>query len=295
MSDTKTKQPISATIYLLGTLGVLGFGGTLPFTSLALNDFTPSFLTFFRAFLAACLAGITLVALRKPLRHQDDGLIFIAGFLIAFAFPGMMAIALQTLPASHGGVILGFMPLATALFSRIYTGEKSSPLFWLLSVLGAIIIAAFILYRSDGKDAFQLSAADLWLIAGGLSSSFGYVLFGKLSQTTPGWEIISRSLILMLPITLIGRFWFYEPRFLNPSTEGLISIFYLGSISMFLAFWAWNTALARGGIAKIGQLQLLQIFFTIIIAALLLGETIDTTTILAAIAITAIVAISRKV
>ncbi len=295
MSAQRNQSSPSFTTYLLGFLAVLGFGGTLPFTTLALTDFNPEFLTCFRALIAAALAAITLTILRKPLRHKDDFLIFIAGILLVFAFPGMMAIAMQTVPASHGGVILGFMPLATALFSRLYTGETSSPVFWVLSITGALIIAAFTIYTSDDQGAGGVSSGDLWLIAAGLSSAFGYVLFGKLSRSTPGWEIISRSLILNLPLILSGTIWFYEPRFLSPSTQGLIGLFYVGGISMFLGFCAWNMALARGSIAKIGQIQLLQTFITIIIAAILLNERIDSLTVITAIAITGIIVLSRKV
>jgi len=158
-----------------------------------------------------------------------------------------------------------------------------------------LIIAAFTIYTSDDQGAGGVSSGDLWLIAAGLSSAFGYVLFGKLSRSTPGWEIISRSLILNLPLILSGTIWFYEPRFLSPSTQGLIGLFYVGGISMFLGFCAWNMALARGSIAKIGQIQLLQTFITIIIAAILLNERIDSLTVITAIAITGIIVLSRKV
>jgi hypothetical protein len=44
--------------------------------------------------------------------------------------------------------------------------------------------------------------------------------------------------------------------------------------SQFLGFFAWNKGLSLGGIARIGQLLLLQPFVTLIAASLLLGESI---------------------
>lgn len=280
--------------YLLGAFGVIGFGATLPVTTIALEDFSPEFLTFARAAIAAGLAISLLLIFKKPLRHKDDPLIFLAGIFLIFTFPGFMAIAMQTVPAAYGGVVLGFLPLATAVIARLIAHEHPSLRFWILSIAGCLVVVGFVLAKAGSNPQTGGLAGFGWLILAGLTASLGYVIFGKLSKHTPGWEIISRSLLLNLPITLIGAFWFYDPAFSKPSNEGTISLIYLGSTSMFLAFCAWNVALAWGGIARIGQLQLLQVFVTIAIAAVLLGEPIETSTILAAVAITAIIAASRK-
>ena len=44
---------------------------------------------------------------------------------------------------------------------------------------------------------------------------------------------------------------------------------------MYLGFFAWYKGLALGGIAAVGQVQLLQPFLTIGFSALLLGEALD--------------------
>ena len=43
---------------------------------------------------------------------------------------------------------------------------------------------------------------------------------------------------------------------------------------MFLGFFAWNKGLALGGIAKVGQIQLLQPFVVLAASAVLLGEAV---------------------
>lgn len=280
--------------YALGIFGVTAFGATLPVTRIALLDFSPEFLTFARAIIATIMAVATLMFFRKPLRHKDDRQILLAGIFLIFTFPGFMSIAMQTVPAAYGGVVLGFLPLTTATIARLITDEKPSLRFWLLSIAGCAIVVGFIVVKADTNTEAGNVAGYAWLVMAGLTASIGYVIFGKLSRTTPGWEIISRSLLLNLPLTILGLIWFFETSTTNASTSGIIALLYLGSFSMFLAFCGWNVALAIGGIARIGQLQLLQIFVTIAVATVLLGETIDGLTVICATLITVIIALSRK-
>jgi drug/metabolite transporter (DMT)-like permease len=63
---------------------------------------------------------------------------------------------------------------------------------------------------------------------------------------------------------------------------------------MFLAFVVWYKGLALGGIARIGQLQLLQPFLTIFAAAILLHERVSWSEVLAALIVIACVLIGRK-
>jgi drug/metabolite transporter (DMT)-like permease len=280
--------------YVLGMLAVVGFGATLPVTKIALEDFSPEFLTMARSLIAALLAIIVFFGTGKNLYHPKNFQIFIAGVLLIFGFPGFMALAMQTVPASHGGVILGFLPLSTAMIARILTEEKPTFAFWALSLLGSIVVASYIILKSDQSGQSGITIGDIYLIIAGLCASGGYVIFGKLSRQTSGWEITCRSLLLNLPLILTGFWLTWQPPFTTPSTEGIIALAYLGSVSMLLAFFAWNVALAWGGIARIGQLQLLQIFATLLVSALLLGETIDATTVITAMVITVIIAISRN-
>lgn len=280
--------------YGLGIIGVVIFGATLPVTRLALNDFSPWFLTFARAFIAAIVATTWLLISRKSLRGAPNLQLFISGLFLIIGFPAFMAIALQTVPASHGGVVLGFLPLATALAARLVGNEKPSPRFWLLSTIGAVIVVSYAYFSNSDEDGPGFAPGDFWLLLAGASAASGYALSGKLARTMSGYEVIFRSLILNLPIIAIGTIWTWEPGFLTPSTKGALALAYLGLFSMMAGFFAWNTALAMGGIARIGQIQLLQTFVTLAVSALMLNEIIDTTTLATAIAVTAIVALTRK-
>ncbi|MFZ1813879.1 MAG: DMT family transporter [Rhizobiaceae bacterium] len=295
---TRSGAPLHANLllaYLLGFVGVVIFGATLPVTRLALADFSPWFITFSRALLATIAALAVLLVTARSLTHEAGARILLAGLFLIFGFPGCMAIAMETVPAAHGGVVLGFLPLATAAIAAAIAGERHGAIFWLASILGAVLVVAFALYRGgEIQEIGTLSRGDLWLFLAGFCASAGYVISGKLARSMPGWEVICRALVYCLPITLIGTFATFEMRFVNASALGLASMAYLGLGSMFLGFFAWNTALAWGGIGRIGQVQLLQTFVTLAVSALLLGERIELLTLLAALAVTGLVALSRR-
>ncbi len=69
---------------------------------------------------------------------------------------------------------------------------------------------------------------------------------------------------------------------------------YVSVVSMFLGFFAWYRGLAQGGIAAVGQVQLVQPFLTIFASAWLLGERIDAATIVAAGLVIASIAVGRR-
>src|SRR6185312_10269261 len=122
----------------LGIAGVLLFGGTLPATRLAVTSFDPLLLTAIRASIAGCAGLILLAVLRRPLPARKlwpD--VVIAGLCTIVGFPVLMALAMAHVPAAHGGVVLGIVPLATAAAAAIVTRERPSLGFWMASAAGA--------------------------------------------------------------------------------------------------------------------------------------------------------------
>lgn len=276
--------------FVLGFFGVLTFGASLPATSLALEAYDPWFITFARAAIATIASIIVLVVRRRLLLRAHTGTLFLAGIMLCFAFPGLMAVALEQVPASHGGIVLGILPLATAVFAAILGGERPSMLFWACGIAGTVLVVVFAL-RDSGTG---LIAGDVWLLLAGISASLGYVLSGKLTRFMTGWEVICWALVLCSPVTLAGTILTFDPSYLAAPVGPLAALLYLGLFSMFLGFFFWNIGLALGGIAKVGQIQLLQPFITLGLAVMLLGETVSLEMLLFALAVVAVVAIGRK-
>jgi drug/metabolite transporter (DMT)-like permease len=257
---------------LLGFVGVCIFAGTLPFTHLAVEHLSPLFVTAGRAALAGLLAGTTLLILRKPLptRRQFGTLALTAACLVG-GFPGFTALAMKSVPASHGGVVLGILPLATSAVSALIAGERPSSAFWGAAVAGAALVIGFTLYEGGGS----LGIGDVFLLAAAISSALGYVLSSKLvHKGYAGWEVISWVLVVALPLTIPLAIWS------RPDVLGSIPLWswlgfaYVTLMSQYLGFFAWNAGLALGGIAHVSQVQLLQTFITLLFASMLNWETI---------------------
>jgi len=276
---------------LLGLVGVVIFGGTLPMMRIAVSELDVMFLTAGRAVIAG-LAGIALLVLaraRAPARSELLTLAVIALTLVG-GFPFFATLAMNYAPASHGGVVLGIMPLATAAAAVVLVGERPSVGFWICAVAGAGVVVAASLRGVNEGFAF----GDLSLLGAIISASVGYVLSGKLSRTMAGWAVISWALIFSLPLSVPLAWWSFPQ---NPAAVTLPSwgaFAYLAIMSQFIGFFAWNKGLALGGIARVGQMQLLQTFVTLGLAAWLIGEVIDAETIGFAIAVVAIVGLGLR-
>nr|WP_111298343.1 DMT family transporter [Paracoccus saliphilus] len=287
-SKPDAPQPLLGMV--LGLVGVVIFGATLPITKLALADFSPAFVTTGRAVLAGLAALALLVVLKRSVPWPVLPSIALAALMLVFGFPGLMAVAMQTVPAAHGGVILGVLPLATAGFAALLAGERPSAAFWGWSATGAALVAAFAL-REAG---LLVAAGDFWLLASGLCAALGYVIFGKLARRMPGWEVISWALVITLPLSLIGALLSWESGFAAATPRSIGALLYAAFFSMFLGFFAWNTGLAVGGIARVSQVQLLQSFVTLAVAATLLGESISLSTFFFAAAVAGVVWMGRR-
>ena len=134
---------------IFGMLGVIGFSLTLPATRLAVAELDPTFVGLGRAIVAAAIAAIALVMARAP-RPVGMQWLRLAGTAIGvvIGFPLLSTWAMTTVPAAHGGVIVGLIPLATALFGAWLAGERPRPIFWASTIAGSITIAFFSLSRA---------------------------------------------------------------------------------------------------------------------------------------------------
>jgi drug/metabolite transporter (DMT)-like permease len=276
---------------LLGFVGVVIFGATLPMTRIAVPYLDPVFLTAGRAAVAGLVAVAVLVALRRPLPPLAAvPRIALASLLLVGGFPVFSGFAMLTVPASHGAVVIGIMPLATAMLGALLLRERPSPAFWLAAVIGSAIIVVFSLRDGGGR----IQPGDLLLVGAIASASLGYVISAGLSRSMPGWEVISWAVVIALPVS-IPLAWATAPADAAAVPAVAWAAFaYLGLMSQYLGFFAWNAGLAMGGVSRVSQVQLLQTFVTFGIAALVSGERVDVWTWLAAVAVCAVVLVGRR-
>src|SRR5690349_13904151 len=184
---------------LLGFIGMAIFGGTLPATRIAVAAIDPLALTALRTTIAGICSLVLVIALRRkfPPRHLWFQLA-VASICVVILFPFLMALAVQTVDASHGGVVMGALPIATAFVAVLITHERPKPLFWIASLAGAALVVAFALRQGGGS----LTSGDLLLFAAVAASAVGYTFSGRLTSSMPGWEVISWALVIALPLSL---------------------------------------------------------------------------------------------
>ncbi len=292
MLDSDTYARGNALGIGLGVIGVVIFGGTLPATRLAVASLDPGFVTAGRAAIAGLLAATTLLILRRPLPPRELWRKFaFSSFLVAAGFPLSMGIALKTSEASHGGVVMAILPLATAAAATIAAGERPSLRFWFFSLLGAAAVFAFVITSARGA----WNAADALFVLAAASASLGYAMSGTLSRTMPGWEVICWQLVIALPFCASAALMLASDiHFEDVSLSSWLGFGYVSLFSMFLGFFAWNAGLALGGVARIGQLQLLQVFVTLGLSSLLLHERLGASVWIYAAAVALIVAAGRR-
>ena len=137
---------------LLGFVGVAIFGGTLPATRIAVSAIDPLAMTSLRTAIAGLCSLALLIVLRRPLPPRRLWpQLAIAMLCVSILFPFLMALAVQTVDASHGGVVLGILPIATALVAVAITHERPKPLFWIASIAGAALVIALRCARAAAR------------------------------------------------------------------------------------------------------------------------------------------------
>lgn len=258
--------------WLNGFLGVVIFSGSLPATRIAVHGFAPLFVTTARATIAG-LVGITFLLLlrqKRPVRAQLGSLAIVAiGCVIGF--PVLTALALQSITSARATVFICLLPLSTALFGVLRDGERPGSGFWLFSLAGAAAVAFFALMHSGNGNGI----GDGLMVAAALICGLGYAEGARLSRGLGGWQVISYAHALALPVMLPLALWWRPAGFTEIGWPSLAGLAYISLFSSLIGFIFWYRGLAQGGIAAVGQLQLLQPFLSLALAALLLHERVD--------------------
>jgi drug/metabolite transporter (DMT)-like permease len=276
---------------LLGLLGVLGFSLTLPMTRVAVDGLDPVFIGLGRAAVAAAPAAVLLALWRERLPDRATlGRLALVALGVVFGFPLLSALALQELTAAHSAVIVGLLPAATAVMAVARAGERPSAGFWVASLAGLVAVLAFAASQGAGRP----SGADVLVLVAVALGAVGYAEGGSLAREMGGSRVICWALVLSLPLTLpLGVAGAVAGGVAAPA-DAWLGFAYVAMVSQFLAFFAWYAALARGGVAKIGQVQLVQPLLTLGWAAALLGEHIGLVTLAASLAVVASVVATQR-
>ena len=277
--------------WISGLIGVVIFSASLPATRVAVAGLSPLFVTSARATIAALIAIACLTVVRQARPSMADlRSLVIVSFGVVIGFPLLTALALQQITAAHSIVFIGLLPLSTAIFGVLRGGERPGPAFWAWSGIGAATVAGFALVTSGGGNL----QGDLLMIAAIVVCGLGYAEGATLSRRLGGWQVISWALLVALPLMAVLTIIDAPAAVASVPASAWLGLAYISVFSMFLGFVFWYHGLALGGIAGVGQLQLLQPFLGLFLAGALLGEPIAPAMVVACAVVVLCVAGARR-
>lgn len=276
---------------LIGFIGVAIFSLTLPFTRIAVQEMSPFYISFGRGVLAGVCGALLLLATKSPFptRSQFKKLL-VTAFGVVYGFPIFTSLAMQTLPSAHSGIVLGILPLAMSAMGAMRFRERPSFAYWVTAVCGTLLVLVYSMIDGGGGLAF----GDIWLLLAIITAAIGYSEGGKLAEEMGATKVISWAVAMTLPINIPATYIFANTALTDLSASVFISFLYTGLFSAFIGFFFWYRGIALGGVARVGQVQLLQPFLTLIGAYFLLGEPITLLNVAFAIAVLVVVLIGRK-
>ncbi|KAA3510971.1 DMT family transporter [Agrobacterium rosae] len=277
--------------WVSGFVGVVIFSGSLPATRLAVTGFDPVFLTLARASIAGLLGLALLVVFRQKRPARADLVsLAIVSLGVVVGFPLLTAMVLKHMTSAHSVVFIGLLPLATAIFAVLRGGERPRLAFWLYSCLGSALVAGFAMTQGGSASL----TGDLLMLAAIALCGLGYAEGAALSRKLGGWQVISWALVLSLPVMLPLALFTMPASWSNIAGAAWGGLVYVSLFSMLIGFIFWYRGLALGGIAAVGQLQLLQPFMGLVLAASLLGETVSIPMLLTTLGVVACVVGAKK-
>ncbi|WP_405402409.1 DMT family transporter [Streptomyces sp. NBC_01104] len=276
---------------LLALLGVVSFSLTFPSTAWGLESFGPWSLVTLRTLLAATIAGGFMLAarVRVPERQHRAGLAVVACGVVV-GFPLLTTLALQTSTTSHAAVVVGLLPLTTAVFSSVRTGSRPSRAFWAAALAGAAVVITFTVLQSGGG----ISTGDLYLFAALLVCAAGYTEGGRLAKVMPGWQVTGWALLLTVPLAVVGAAVALPHEPVRWTAHGVAGLVWVAVASTFFGLYVWYRGMAEIGVARASQLQLAQPLLTLIWSFLLLGEEIAPAAPVAAVAVLVCIAVTQR-
>ncbi|MEE1771103.1 DMT family transporter [Streptomyces sp. JV185] len=276
---------------LLAGLGVLAFSLTFPSTAWGLESFGPWSLVALRTLLAGVIAGGALLLGRVavPDRRHRAGLVVVAAGVV-IGFPLLTTLALQTSTTSHAAVVVGLLPLTTAVFSSLRTGARPPRAFWAAALAGAAVVIAFTVQQSGG----EVSGGDLYLFGALLVCAAGYTEGGRLARVMPGWQVVGWALVLCLPLAVAAAAIALPAEPVRPTAHGVIGLVWVAAVSTFLGLYVWYRGMAEVGVPRASQLQLAQPLLTLVWSYFLLGETVPAAAPVAALAVLVCIAATQR-
>lgn len=259
---------------LLGLLAVAMFSLNLPLTRVAAQEMEPLFIGLVRCLLASLVAG-WLLMLDGGLRPQGREWVRFALCSASLAIGCLFfPLAMRHVSAAHGAVLVGIQPLMTAIAACWRNGERPSPAFWFCALLGSLTVIGFAVTRGMSGG---LVLADFAMLGAVIFCGIGYAEGGRLAARFGGWRTICWALAISGPFLFLPALWAIWQNGIMASPAAWGSLVYISLLGYLLGMYPWYAGMTLGGVARVGQMQLLQPFMTLALAGLFFGEQVPMT------------------
>jgi drug/metabolite transporter (DMT)-like permease len=280
---------------LLGLFAVIAFSLTLPITRALTANLSVWDIGLGRSALAAFAAAAILLITRQKWPNQGQLIkLCIIASGITFGFPVLTALGMETVPASHGGIVLGSLPLATAIIGCYISGERPSGAFWSVAIIGFLIVATFV-FITGNSESLAFYKGDIALVGAVLFAALGYAQGGVLARELGGWQVICWTLVISLPLLIPLCLLLVSPsNFITLDLSGWSIFVFLALINSLIGFFLFYRGMSLAGVARVSQIQLLQPFMTLLLAVIFLGEPLTATVALFTAATVLVVVISKR-
>ena len=159
-----------------GLVGVLIFSISLPMAKVAIAWFDPVVVAFGRVVIAALFSAVALILTRSAwLTWRQMRLLVLAALGVTVGFPIFSSWSMQVVPAGHGAVVNGLLPLATAALGAVVIGYRPRWPFWVAAVIGSLTAVTVVLWQSGAGITF----GDTAMLIAVLLAAVGYVFGGQ--------------------------------------------------------------------------------------------------------------------
>ncbi|WP_312857716.1 DMT family transporter [Bacillus haikouensis] len=263
--------------YLVLVFIMMIWGFNVPALKTLVTEFTPVTITSLRIFTAGITVFIILGIMKKVRRPTRRESIFIigGGLLNVVSHHYFLSVGLTQTTSTNGGLILGTGPLLTALLASILLRNRPTVIKVIGFVLGGIGVSIIVL--SGGEGLGNLNGGDAMIFISIFSQALSFIIISRAAKTLDprlltGYMLIFGSVILFL-IGLVT-----EPGGLSQLSGSSLWIWMLFIASAMIAtavgHMLYNHSIGQLGAAETSIFLNLNTFFSLIGAALFLGEKI---------------------
>ncbi len=279
MISRKQVSRVELLPYLKVTFSVVVWGASFIATKIALGDIQPITVVWVRFAIGVIILGIVVLVRKQfKLPHIAEIPYFgVLGFLGITFHQWLQSTGLVTSKASTTAWIVATTPLFIAMLSWFYLKEK---LKWAQVVGIGLATIGVLLVISEG-DISSLSVGEF--------GNYGDILIFISAINWAVFSVISRrglknhpAALMMFYVMAAGWLLISFPFFVGPgindlqtlSLDSFLGVLFLGFFCSGIAYIFWYDALKSLPASQVGVFLYLEPFIAVIVAAIILGESI---------------------